>query len=111
MALSPVGERQVKNNSLPLNRCIGAANAVIPVSPVLSLSPHLGESLPLATTNQILIKFSSKGQSTAKGFHFVYQGEYSCVLELAPDNGRKYGDGLKHPELLLAPVGPCTLSV
>lgn len=53
------------------------------LSSVFLLSPHLGESLPLATTNQILIKFSSKGQSTAKGFHFVYQGEYGCVLEMS----------------------------
>uniref|UniRef100_A0A803VYI3 CUB and Sushi multiple domains 2 n=1 Tax=Ficedula albicollis TaxID=59894 RepID=A0A803VYI3_FICAL len=44
---------------------------------------HSGESLPLATTNQILIRFSSKGQSTAKGFHFVYQGEFRCVLEVS----------------------------
>lgn len=35
-----------------------------------------GESLPLATSNQILIKFSAKGQATAKGFHFVYQGRW-----------------------------------
>jgi hypothetical protein len=33
-----------------------------------------GESLPLATSNQVLIKFSAKGQAPAKGFHFVYQG-------------------------------------
>lgn len=65
------------------------------LSSVFLLSPHLGESLPLATTNQILIKFSSKGQSTAKGFHFVYQGEYGCVLEMSfklvlGDNSHKY---------------------
>lgn len=34
----------------------------------------VGESLPLATSNQILIKFSAKGQVSARGFHFVYQG-------------------------------------
>ena len=33
-----------------------------------------GESLPLATSNQVLIKFSAKGQVPARGFHFVYQG-------------------------------------
>lgn len=39
------------------------------------LAPYLtGESLPLATSNQVLIKFSAKGQTPAKGFHFVYQG-------------------------------------
>ncbi|KAG7254956.1 hypothetical protein CRUP_020738 [Coryphaenoides rupestris] len=35
----------------------------------------IGESLPLATTNQILIRFTSKGQVSSKGFHLVYQGE------------------------------------
>uniref|UniRef100_A0A8C0FU17 CUB and Sushi multiple domains 2 n=1 Tax=Bubo bubo TaxID=30461 RepID=A0A8C0FU17_BUBBB len=64
---------------------------------------HTGESLPLATTNQILIKFSSKGQSTAKGFHFVYQGEYSFVLEMSRDNGQKYSDALKCPEISVMP--------
>lgn len=42
----------------------------------LSPSPltSTGESLPLATSNQVLIKFTAKGQTPAKGFHFVYQG-------------------------------------
>lgn len=42
----------------------------------LSSSPLIsaGESLPLATSNQVLIKFSAKGQAPARGFHFVYQG-------------------------------------
>ncbi|KAI1231216.1 hypothetical protein IHE44_0008153 [Lamprotornis superbus] len=49
---------------------------------------HSGESLPLATTNQILIKFSSKGQSTAKGFHFVYQAQIpSALLTAVPCGG------------------------
>lgn len=34
-----------------------------------------GESLPLATSNQILIRFTSKGQSSSRGFHLAYQGE------------------------------------
>lgn len=38
-----------------------------------SVSP--GESLPLSTVNQITIKFTTVGPETAKGFHFVYQGE------------------------------------
>jgi hypothetical protein len=29
----------------------------------------------LATTNQILIRFNSKGQASSKGFHLVYQGK------------------------------------
>jgi hypothetical protein len=42
----------------------------LPLSSFLSA----GESLPLATSNQVLIKFSAKGQVSARGFHFVYQG-------------------------------------
>lgn len=45
----------------------------------LSCFPHLpttGESLPLATSNQILIRFTSKGQSSSRGFHLVYQGKW-----------------------------------
>lgn len=51
--------------------------------------PHLpitGESLPLATSNQILIRFTSKGQSSSRGFHLVYQGKwdtYTCTLYLS----------------------------
>uniref|UniRef100_A0A8C3UBV4 CUB and Sushi multiple domains 2 n=1 Tax=Catharus ustulatus TaxID=91951 RepID=A0A8C3UBV4_CATUS len=57
---------------------------------------HSGESLPLATTNQILIKFSSKGQSTAKGFHFVYQAvprtsATQCSSVPEPRHGRRLG--------------------
>uniref|UniRef100_A0A672UVJ0 CUB and Sushi multiple domains 2 n=1 Tax=Strigops habroptila TaxID=2489341 RepID=A0A672UVJ0_STRHB len=57
---------------------------------------HTGESLPLATTNQILIKFSSKGQSTAKGFHFVYQAvprtsATQCSSVPEPRYGRRLG--------------------
>lgn len=44
-------------------------------SHVLSLSSFLGETLPLATSNQILLRFSAKSGASARGFHFVYQGE------------------------------------
>lgn len=37
--------------------------------------PISGESLPLATSNQILIRFTCKGQSSSRGFHLVYQGK------------------------------------
>jgi len=33
-----------------------------------------GETLPLATSNQILLRFSAKSGASARGFHFVYQG-------------------------------------
>ncbi|XP_069079880.1 CUB and sushi domain-containing protein 2 [Pleurodeles waltl] len=58
---------------------------------------HTGESLPLATSNQILIKFSSKGQATAKGFHFVYQAvprtsATQCSSIPEPKHGRRIGN-------------------
>ncbi|MBZ3876498.1 CUB and sushi domain-containing protein 1 [Sciurus carolinensis] len=34
---------------------------------------HSGETLPLATSNQILLRFSAKSGAAARGFHFVYQ--------------------------------------
>lgn len=45
-----------------------------------------GESLPLATSNQILIRFTAKGQSSSRGFHLVYQGESvtSSHKQIAP---------------------------
>lgn len=42
-----------------------------------------GESLPLATSNQILIRFTSKGQSSSKGFHLAYQGECTVWVPVA----------------------------
>uniref|UniRef100_A0A8C0UA60 CUB and Sushi multiple domains 1 n=1 Tax=Cyanistes caeruleus TaxID=156563 RepID=A0A8C0UA60_CYACU len=36
---------------------------------------HSGETLPLATSNQILLRFSAKSGASARGFHFVYQGK------------------------------------
>ncbi|CAH2222352.1 Hypothetical predicted protein [Pelobates cultripes] len=58
---------------------------------------HTGESLPLATSNQILIKFSAKGQATAKGFHFVYQAvprtsSTQCSSIPEPKYGRRIGN-------------------
>lgn len=37
--------------------------------------PSPGETLPLATSNQILLRFSAKSGASARGFHFVYQGK------------------------------------
>lgn len=48
--------------------------------PSFSLMLCLGESLPLSTGNQITIKFTTVGAETAKGFHFVYQGQPVCQL-------------------------------
>lgn len=33
-----------------------------------------GETLPLATSNQIMLRFNAKNGPSARGFHFVYQG-------------------------------------
>lgn len=38
----------------------------------------VGETLPLATSNQILLRFSAKSGASARGFHFVYQGKHVC---------------------------------
>uniref|UniRef100_A0A8C6TIS3 CUB and Sushi multiple domains 2 n=1 Tax=Neogobius melanostomus TaxID=47308 RepID=A0A8C6TIS3_9GOBI len=58
---------------------------------------HTGESLPLATSNQILIRFTSKGQSSARGFHLVYQAvprtsATQCTSVPEPRNGRRMGN-------------------
>lgn len=37
---------------------------------------HLGETLPLSSGNKITLKFTTNGTETAKGFHFVYQGNF-----------------------------------
>lgn len=36
----------------------------------------VGETLPLATSNHILLRFSAKSGASARGFHFVYQGKH-----------------------------------
>ncbi|XP_016814233.2 CUB and sushi domain-containing protein 2 isoform X3 [Pan troglodytes] len=57
---------------------------------------HTGESLPLATSNQVLIKFSAKGLTPAKGFHFVYQAvprtsATQCSSVPEPRYGKRLG--------------------
>lgn len=46
--------------------------------------PAAGESLPLATSNQILIRFTSKGQASSRGFHLAYQGESAQTSHFQP---------------------------
>ncbi|XP_014892814.1 CUB and sushi domain-containing protein 1-like, partial [Poecilia latipinna] len=58
---------------------------------------HTGESLPLATSNQILIRFTAKGQSSSRGFHLVYQAvprtsATQCSSVPEPRNGRRMGN-------------------
>uniref|UniRef100_A0A8C6GG80 Uncharacterized protein n=1 Tax=Mus spicilegus TaxID=10103 RepID=A0A8C6GG80_MUSSI len=64
----------------------------LPLSSFLSA----GESLPLATSNQVLIKFSAKGQVSARGFHFVYQAvprtsATQCSSVPEPRYGKRLG--------------------
>lgn len=51
---------------------------VVTTSLMYFLFSFLGETLPLATSNQILLRFSAKSGASAKGFHFVYQGKHVC---------------------------------
>ncbi|KAJ8334650.1 hypothetical protein SKAU_G00402890, partial [Synaphobranchus kaupii] len=58
---------------------------------------HTGESLPLATSNEILIRFNSKGQVTSKGFHLVYQAvprtsATQCSSVPEPRYGKRMGN-------------------
>ncbi|KAB5530866.1 hypothetical protein PHYPO_G00134270 [Pangasianodon hypophthalmus] len=58
---------------------------------------HSGESLPLATSNQILIRFTSKGHSSSRGFHLVYQAvprtsATQCSSVPEPRHGRRTGN-------------------
>ncbi|KAL0612951.1 CUB and sushi domain-containing protein 1 [Plecturocebus cupreus] len=54
-----------------------AALKLLASSDLPSLAPQsfgiISETLPLATSNQILLRFSAKSGASARGFHFVYQ--------------------------------------
>ncbi|XP_074185389.1 CUB and sushi domain-containing protein 1 isoform X1 [Rhinolophus sinicus] len=57
---------------------------------------HSGETLPLATGNQILLRFSAKSGGSARGFHFVYQAvprtsDTQCSSVPEPRYGRRIG--------------------
>lgn len=65
-------------------------------SPLISA----GESLPLATSNQVLIKFSAKGQAPARGFHFVYQGMRGADLR-AHRQSQVFSDSMRPLSLSL----------
>ncbi|MBN3320802.1 CSMD1 protein, partial [Atractosteus spatula] len=57
---------------------------------------HTGETLPLATSNQILLRFSAKSGASARGFHFVYQAvprtsDTQCSSVPEPRYGRRIG--------------------
>ncbi|XP_036084876.1 CUB and sushi domain-containing protein 1 isoform X1 [Rousettus aegyptiacus] len=57
---------------------------------------HSGETLPLATSNQILLRFSAKSGGSARGFHFMYQAvprtsDTQCSSVPEPRYGRRIG--------------------
>ncbi|XP_037549410.1 CUB and sushi domain-containing protein 1 [Nematolebias whitei] len=57
---------------------------------------HSGETLPLATSNQIMLRFNAKSGQSAKGFHFVYQAvprtsDSQCSSVPEPRYGRRIG--------------------
>ncbi|XP_027021418.2 CUB and sushi domain-containing protein 1 isoform X3 [Tachysurus fulvidraco] len=57
---------------------------------------HSGETLPLATSNQIMLRFSAKSGPSARGFHFVYQAvprtsDTQCSSIPEPRYGRRIG--------------------
>ncbi|XP_078449693.1 CUB and sushi domain-containing protein 3 isoform X2 [Lampetra fluviatilis] len=57
---------------------------------------HTGEALPLSTSHQITIKFSPNKNTTAKGFHFIYQAvprtsSTQCSSVPEPRFGRRVG--------------------
>lgn len=43
----------------------------------------IGETLPLATSNQIVLRFGAKSGASARGFHFVYQGTSLSYIRLS----------------------------
>ncbi|KAG9478625.1 hypothetical protein GDO78_012335 [Eleutherodactylus coqui] len=68
-------------------------------SPLLSSlsGSHSGESLPLSSGNQIIIKFTTIGPMTSKGFHFVYQAvprtsATQCSSVPEPRFGKRMGN-------------------
>ncbi|XP_072264529.1 CUB and sushi domain-containing protein 1 [Pyxicephalus adspersus] len=57
---------------------------------------HTGETMPLATSNHILLKFNTTNGAPAKGFHFVYQAvprtsDTQCSSVPEPRYGRRIG--------------------
>ncbi|XP_071998418.1 CUB and sushi domain-containing protein 1 isoform X2 [Engystomops pustulosus] len=57
---------------------------------------HTGETMPLATSNHILLRFSTTNGAPAKGFHFVYQAvprtsDTQCSSVPEPRYGRRIG--------------------
>ncbi|KAM8966399.1 CUB and sushi domain-containing protein 3 [Pelodytes ibericus] len=82
-------------------------------SPLLSSlsGSHSGESLPLSSGNQIIIKFTSVGPMTSKGFHFVYQAvprtsATQCSSVPEPRFGKRVGNEFAVGSVVLFECNP-----
>ncbi|KAG8517559.1 LOW QUALITY PROTEIN: CUB and sushi domain-containing protein 1, partial [Galemys pyrenaicus] len=62
----------------------------------ITVPKEFGETLPLATSNQILLRFSARSGASARGFHFVFQAvprtsDTQCSSVPEPRYGRRIG--------------------
>ncbi|XP_075454326.1 CUB and sushi domain-containing protein 1 [Ascaphus truei] len=81
-----------------LNDLVELFDGAHPQSRLLSSlsGSHTGETMPLATSNHILLRFSTKNGAPARGFHFVYQAvprtsDTQCSSVPEPRYGRRTG--------------------
>ncbi|XP_075058584.1 CUB and sushi domain-containing protein 1 [Mixophyes fleayi] len=81
-----------------LNDLVELFDGAHPQSRLLSSlsGSHTGETMPLATSNHILVRFSTTNGAPAKGFHFVYQAvprtsDTQCSSVPEPRYGRRIG--------------------
>ncbi|KAM9317096.1 CUB and sushi domain-containing protein 1 [Gastrophryne carolinensis] len=81
-----------------LNDLVELFDGAHPQSRLLSSlsGSHSGETMPLATSNHILLRFSTINGAPARGFHFVYQAvprtsDTQCSSVPEPRYGRRIG--------------------
>ncbi|KAL6462186.1 hypothetical protein MHYP_G00286080 [Metynnis hypsauchen] len=72
---------------------------------------HSGEPLPLSSSNEITIKFTTEGPNTAKGFHFVYQAvprtsASQCSSVPEPRFGKRIGSDFGLSAVVLFECNP-----
>ncbi|KAM5163755.1 CUB and sushi domain-containing protein 1 [Mantella aurantiaca] len=81
-----------------LNDLVELFDGVHPQSRLLSSlsGSHTGETMPLATSNHILLRFNTTNGAPARGFHFVYQAvprtsDTQCSSVPEPRYGKRIG--------------------
>ncbi|XP_073482747.1 CUB and sushi domain-containing protein 1 [Aquarana catesbeiana] len=81
-----------------LNDLVELFDGAHPQSRLLSSlsGSHTGETMPLATSNHILLRFNTTNGAPAKGFHFVYQAvprtsDTQCSSVPEPRYGKRIG--------------------